>query len=103
MQPMRKILAGRIVEWDDEKAEINKAKHGISFNAASLVFADKHRLERLDASHGGAEKRWIVLGKAKEILFVVYTERNEASRIISARKANAEERKIYHDYSQAYL
>ena len=42
---MKTEIAGHPVEWDDKKNEINKRKHGISFETAALVFADKDRIE----------------------------------------------------------
>ena len=51
-----------IVEWDDVKAEINRKKHGISFETAALVFADEERIEYYDKLHSQEEDRYIVLG-----------------------------------------
>ena len=45
----------------------------------------------------GTEDRWNVIGKVDGILFVVYTERKENIRIISARKATKEETNEYYD------
>ena len=70
-------------EWDDEKAEINLRKHKVSFEEAVQVFFDDDRLERLDDFHSGCETRWQVIGKVRDVLFVVYTERRESKRIIS--------------------
>ena len=100
---MRKIIAGRFVEWDDIKALMNKRKHGVSFDTASLVFADKNRIEVPDEIHSIHEERYKTLGKVGDVLFVVYTEREEAARIITARKATPRERKIYYDCAQIYL
>ena len=91
-------MRGADVEWDDEKNEINKREHeGMSFELAQLVFADPNRLERLDRSENNKsrEERWQTLGMAGKVLFVVYTERGERKRIISARLANKAERRSY--------
>ena len=91
-------MLGIDVEWDDEKNEINKREHeGMSFELAQLVFADPNRLERLDRSENNksGEERWQTLGMAGKVLFVVYTERGERKRIISARLANKAERRSY--------
>lgn len=50
-----------------------------------------------DFEHSTDEDRYIVIGKVKEILFVVYTERKDMIRIISARIAEPEERRLYYD------
>lgn len=82
--------------WDEEKAEINKKKHGISFEIAAKVFLDKDRIEIFDEEHITDEKRYITIGKAGEVLFVVFTERNPKIRLISARLATAKERRLYY-------
>jgi hypothetical protein len=86
-------------EWDDEKAKINKQKHGISFELAKLVFNDEHRIEFYDDENSTNEDRYDVIGKVNEILFVVYTERKDRIRIISARLATRIERRVYDDYN----
>lgn len=93
---MEDKLNGHWIEWDDRKNEINIQKHGISFQAAKYVFNDQNRLEFYDEVHSVNEDRYITIGMVHEILFVVFTERKNATRLISARKANDKERKIYY-------
>ena len=95
---MEKIIANQNVEWDDKKAAINKQKHGISFETAAMVFADENRIERRDEKHSQDEERWQVIGMVDEILFVIYTERSDKTRIISARRADKKERRRYYGY-----
>ena len=83
-------------EWDDNKNDINKKKHGISFETAAAVFGDDNRLEIPDEMHSIDEERYIVIGLVHKVLFVVYTEREDATRIISARKATPAERRVYY-------
>ncbi len=88
-------------EWDENKNKINIRKHdGISFEFAVRVFLDSKRLEKLDLEHSTEdEERYNVLGLVENVLFVVYTERGENIRLISARKANKEEiDEYYKDY-----
>lgn len=94
------VIAGTPVEWDDQKNEINQKKHGISFLAAAYVFADDHRVELYDEAHSTDEDRYAVIGYVEELLFVVYTERRETVRIISARFATKQEESIYNEYNQ---
>jgi len=92
-------MLGIGVEWDDKKNEVNKLEHeGLGFELAQLVFADPNRLERMDhcESNISAEERWQTLGLAGKVLFVVFTERGERKRIISARLANKAERRSYY-------
>ncbi len=88
-----------IYEWDEEKNQINKIKHdGISFEMAVRVFLDEKRIEKYDNLHSSeSEDRWNVIGMVNDVLFVVYTERDERTRIISARKATKEEIDEYND------
>ena len=83
-------------EWDREKAKRNKIKHGISFKTAAKVFNDPNRLEEFDWVHSWNEERWQVIGMADDILFVIYTERRDKIRIISAREAEEDERRAYY-------
>ena len=85
-------------EWDREKAKINKIKHGISFKTATAVFDDPNRLDLPDDEHSFDELRRKVIGMVDNILFVIYTERSNKIRLISAREASEDERSDYYAY-----
>lgn len=92
-----------LFEWDDDKARANIKKHGIDFETAARVFADENRLEIYDEEHSEDEDRYITIGMIDNVacvVMVVYTERGEAVRLISARKATSQERRMYYDYTQ---
>jgi len=99
---MRKFIEGQYYQWNDDKNHINKHKHGISFDEAAFVFQDEYRLEYPDDFHSDTEERYITIGKVDEVLFVVYTERNEDIRLISARIADRKERKMYYGYCENF-
>ena len=82
--------------WDEEKNRINRRKHGISFETAIHIFADRERIEIYDEAHSIEEDRYQTIGMVQNVLFVVYTERADEIRIISARKANKTERRLYY-------
>ena len=82
-------------EWDEEKAKKNFQKHGVTFKTAENVFLDEIRLEMYDFIHSINENRYITIGLAGKVLFVVYTERKPKIRLISARVATVEERRLY--------
>jgi hypothetical protein len=87
-------------EWDDDKARKNKQKHGISFETAQMVFCDPYRVEFFDDKNSTIEEqRYDVIGKVDDMLFVVYTERTDKIRIISARLATSVERRVYNAYN----
>ena len=86
-----------LFEWDEEKAAANLIKHGVSFQDAVLVFNDEYYIEYYDKAHSIDEDRYNVIGKVDEVLFVVYTERRNRIRIISARIATPYERGLYYD------
>ncbi len=86
-------------EWDTEKAASNLLKHKISFVDAASVFLDQNRIETFDGRELYGEDRWKTVGLVSPLLLtVVYTMRSfdgEIIRLISARKADAYERKQY--------
>jgi len=84
-------------EWDPQKAASNLAKHGVQFEEAATVFGDPlGRIER-DPRHSVDEERFVVLGFSREehLLAVMFAERAEAIRIVSARRATPRERRDY--------
>lgn len=84
-------------DWDDRKAAHNLHKHAVSFEEASTVFDDDWALTFDDPDHSSDELRFITLGESQQrrILFVAHTEREDVTRIISARIATRQERKAY--------
>jgi len=87
------------IEWDERKNQANIVKHGISFGLAVHVFTDPLRKEAYDGKHSSPEEdRAIALGIAEgRLLFVSFTEPDaQTIRIISARKANRNERRYYY-------
>lgn len=85
-------------EWDDVKAATNARDHGISFAMARAAFRDPFSIERIDRRHNDPEERFALLGMVDDrLLFVSYTLRGERVRIISARKADPNERRRYHN------
>ena len=88
-------------EWDDEKDRKNIVKHGISFRTAILVFSDPDRIEKYDDTHSLDEDRYLTIGEIGGtfmVVTVVYTERPEGIRIISARRATRVEKEEYYGY-----
>jgi uncharacterized DUF497 family protein len=90
-----------IYEWDEEKNKLNQQKHGISFEEAKEVFDDVLQISKLDKRFSYFEERWITVGStSKHKVLVVANlfftdDGEEIIRIISARKANKQERQSY--------
>ena len=89
----------RIIEWDDKKAASNVKKHGIRFEEAARVFDDPLARFEQDRFVDG-EERWRTIGMAAHVLLLVAHTMTkdddcELVRIISARRANKHERRIY--------
>jgi uncharacterized protein len=84
-------------EWDDDEAEANPKKHGLTFEEAATVFADPYLLFTEDSQHSYGEEREWAIGETEEglIAVVVFTLRDEQVRIISARLATKQERQRY--------
>lgn len=83
-------------EWDSAKDAKNRDKHGIGFEEAASIFS---REVLIRPTHPGAngEARWIAFGMlGRRAIVVIYTERNDRVRIISARPAKRKERRLYH-------
>lgn len=85
-------------DWDEEKNRLNLAKHAISFPIAMLVFDDPYWCGWQDRSMDYGEVRLIAVGHVgSRLVSVIYTERQEKIRIISARRASPHERRIYEE------
>ena len=91
-------LQGIEFEWDDDKANSNIQKHGVTFEEAAEVFFDPF-YQTGDASIGHDEQRDFIIGYtfSQRLLLAVSTERDERTRIISARPATRVERKLYEE------
>ncbi|MGZ8215781.1 BrnT family toxin [Methylomagnum sp.] len=88
-------------QWDEQKAEINRRKHGVSFEEAITVFDDT--LARIfdDVWHSVDEYRELIIGHThrRALLVVCFTEReNGVIRVISARPATNRERQDYEEH-----
>lgn len=81
-------------EWDDEKNASNFEKHGIRFEDAIAVFHDIYALEVNDEFHEGRTIRF-GFNFYKGVLAVVYIDKDDFIRIISARKTTKSEEKQY--------
>ncbi|CAG0940756.1 hypothetical protein ANRL1_00263 [Anaerolineae bacterium] len=90
-------LEGVAFEWDEGKAQSNTEKHGVTFEQAAEAFFDPF-YQTGDASVDD-EQRDFILGYSmtQHLLLVVFTERGERTRIISARLAIRYERKLYEE------
>jgi uncharacterized DUF497 family protein len=96
------VKAGRYFSWDEEKNRRNKKKHGISLKEACDVFDDPNLLEVFDSEHSiyEDEDRWNGIGlfQGVVIVFTVYTEEGDVTRMISARSAEPDEAEAYYEY-----
>jgi uncharacterized DUF497 family protein len=90
------------ITWDENKNEVNKTKHGISFETAQFVFDDPLLFSQQDRFVNG-EERWQAIGLVggTSLLVVAHPwidyENEEHIRIISARLASKTERRRYED------
>jgi len=87
-------------EWDEDKNKLNQKVHGIAFEDAKFVFNDPGKVILPDLYHSGKEERWLVIGIVSKALFVVFTERGEKIRLISARTATKIEERLYYDHNK---
>ena len=84
-------------EWDPRKAAANLKKHGVSFHEAASVFRDPLSITISDPDHSDSEERFIDLGLSHRgrLVVVSYIERGDNIRIISARRADRPEQRVY--------
>ncbi|HOY66431.1 MAG TPA: BrnT family toxin [Candidatus Ozemobacteraceae bacterium] len=86
-------------EWDENKSEANRKKHGVTFDEASTVFNDDYARIIDDPDHSELESRFVILGFSieKKLLMVChcYRENEKVIRLISARKATKSEANQY--------
>ena len=77
--------------WDDRKNEVNKKKHGISFDEAKTVFYDENAIRYYDPDHSDDEDRFLMVGVSQKLRILIvchcFREDDSVIRIISARKA----------------
>jgi uncharacterized protein len=86
-----------IIAWDQKKAKANLRKHGLDFNEAATVFSDPLSTTFPSEDHSESESRFLTIGLSahQQIVVVAHTEDDNIIRIISARKATAQEKRFY--------
>ena len=97
-------MAHLVFEWDPKKEASNIAKHGVSFSEAQTAFTDEFARLIPDPDHSADEDRFILLGTSisSRLLVVCHCIRSgDTIRIISARKAQKQERKSYEGFRNA--
>ena len=92
---MRRSLAFQTTS----KANINLRKHGISFQEATTVFDDSWSVTFPDPDHSVGEDRYVIIGLSRsgQVLVVSHTDREDHTRIISARRATRQEMRFYEE------
>ncbi len=88
-------------EWNPEKAVDNLGKHNVSFQEATTVFDDSLSVTFRDPDHSIGESRYVIIGMSGlgQLLVVAHTDRENRTRIISARRATRQERRFYEEGS----
>jgi uncharacterized DUF497 family protein len=83
--------------WNWLKAEVNRDKHGVSFDEAKSCFDDRHQVAFFDPDHSDDEDRELLIAHSNigRLLLVSYTVRTSSIRIISARRATPREANTY--------
>ena len=93
-----------LYEWDLDKNQRNQEKHGLSFEMAHLVFEGFH-ITQLDQRKEYGESRYCTMGTLGEygrVVLVAHTIRDTKTRIISMRKANDREQKIFNRFLEEH-
>jgi uncharacterized protein len=81
------------------QSQINRRKHGVTFEEAATVFSDTLSSTIPDPLHSDSEERFVIIWQSiqRRLLVVVHTDQGDIIRIISARLATAHEREIYEE------
>jgi uncharacterized DUF497 family protein len=84
-------------EWDVDKANRNLEKHSVSFEEAATVFDDPMYITFVDDEHSIDEERYITIGLSSRgrLLMLAHADRQDRTRIISARRATKKEEQFY--------
>jgi uncharacterized DUF497 family protein len=84
-----------LFEYDPNKSDSNKAKHGVDFEQAQTMWRDPNGVNVLTTYQRG--ERWALLATmAGKVWLVVWTPRGQGTRLISVRRASRREEEIYH-------
>jgi len=85
--------------WNPQKADANRAKHGVTFEEASTVFGDPLAATIPDPDHSQDEARSVTMGHSVNgvLLLVVHADDGDEIRLISARRASGGEKKKYEE------
>ena len=85
--------------WDRRKARSNLVKHDVSFEEAETVFLDDSARLIDDPDHSEEEQRFVLLGYSFRARCLIvnhcYLESDSVIRLISARRATAQEEEMY--------
>lgn len=91
-------------EWNNRKAQINLAKHKVSFEEGETIFDDPFLITYADELHSETEERWISIGMStnERLLLAVHVEKMMPNdfvlvRLISCRKTTTSERRLYEE------
>jgi len=86
-------------QWDEGNADKNRVTHHVENWECEQVFFNASLFILGDLKHSAKEERWAAFGQADEgrLLLVIFTERGNLIRIISARDMNRRERKFYEE------
>ena len=87
-----------LFSWNSQKNQANYDKHDVEFETACQVFFDPFlKVSDVDSESGEPREALIGLADRWEMLYVVFVERSDTFRIVSARPATRSERRVYEE------
>lgn len=84
-------------EWDPDKSDKNKEKHGISFDEAKSLWNDPNGITLKANTSDGEIRLMLIAGTDGKVWAAIFTERDESTRIISVRRARKKEKRLYEE------
>ena len=97
------MSGGRYFKWEDDNAALNFERHGLTFQTATLIFKDECRIEDYDFHNSFYKDCWKAIGLVADVALVIFSDCEDFTRIISARRTTAEERRYYDEMSTTYF
>jgi uncharacterized DUF497 family protein len=88
-----------VFEWNEDKANANVRKHGVTFHEAATVFGDPLAVTFADPDHSVREQRYLTFGVSRfhRCFVVSHADSGQRVRIISARLMTRSEERIYEE------
>jgi uncharacterized protein len=96
------ILVTKRLIWDEAKRAANLVKHGLDFADAGEVLESQYRLDIAEMRDNELRTQsFSYVMNCLRVLTVVHIDRDDATRVISYRRASTAEREAYYEWTES--